>query len=255
MTAAKVRGTRIALAGLDGAAAEVTRWIDEGARSFVCLANVHLVETAHRTPRVAESLGRAGMILPDGAPVAWAAGRRVGHAVSRVTGSDLFEELCRRSPGHYRHFFYGSTSGTLARLEETVRRRYPGIVVCGRLAPPFRPLSEAEDAAVVSQINSARPDIVWVGLGAPKQELWMSWARDRLDAPALIGVGAVFDFASGTRRRAPTALRRFGLEWAFRLVLEPRRLGGRYLVTNSSFLAGIGRELIPPQGKTSANGS
>jgi N-acetylglucosaminyldiphosphoundecaprenol N-acetyl-beta-D-mannosaminyltransferase len=244
MTEAEVLGTSVAAVALAEAADELERWIRTGTRSYACLANVHVIETARRSPEVAESLRRAGLVLADGAPVAWFARRVLGRHAARVTGSDIFEELCRRSAGTYRHYFFGSTPETLAGLEAAVRERFPGVVVCGSHAPPFRPLSYGEQEAVVRTINEARPDIVWIGLGAPKQELWMAWARELLDAPVLAGIGAVFDFASGRKARAPRLVQRLGLEWLHRLASEPRRLARRYLVTNSSFVLGATRSLL-----------
>jgi N-acetylglucosaminyldiphosphoundecaprenol N-acetyl-beta-D-mannosaminyltransferase len=222
---------------------ELERWILERRREYVVLANVHVVESARRDPAVAEVLAHAGAVLPDGAPVAWSVRRAAGTGAERITGSDLFDELCRRSPsaGH-RHFFYGSTPETLASLTRIVRQRYPGIEICGTLSPPFsRSLKPSPDE--LAAIDAARPDVVWVGLGAPKQELWMRLARPQLSVPLLIGVGAVFDFASGRKRRAPQLLQRVGLEWAHRLAHEPRRLAKRYVVTNTTFTLAILRSL------------
>jgi N-acetylglucosaminyldiphosphoundecaprenol N-acetyl-beta-D-mannosaminyltransferase len=114
--------------------------------------------------------------------------------------------------------------------------------VCGLLSPPFRPLTDADLASLAAEVNAARPDVVWVGLGAPKQELFMQRARPLLEAPVLAGIGAVFDFASGTKPRAPRWMQKSGLEWTHRLASEPRRLSGRYLSTNTAFLVALARE-------------
>jgi N-acetylglucosaminyldiphosphoundecaprenol N-acetyl-beta-D-mannosaminyltransferase len=227
----------IATIGLERAVETIGTLIDRGERGYACLVNVHLVETARRSPSVRAALHGAALNLPDGAPVAWLAGRIGRSRVPRVTGSDLFAALCEA--GRHRHFFLGSTPETLRRLVETVQRDFPDVQICGVDSPPFRPLSEGESRELAARVNEARPDIVWVGLGAPQQELWMRANRARLHAPVLIGVGAVFDFASGTKPRAPRWLRRAGLEWVHRLVTEPRRLWRRYLVTNSRFLAHV----------------
>ena len=229
---------------LDEVCDELERWIAERRREYVCLANVHVVETARREPELADSLREAGMVLPDGAPVAWLARRRGGGPVPRLAGSDLFDELCRRSvAAGYGHFFYGSTPETLAGLTERLSRHYPGIRICGSLSPPFSPDVEVHQD-LIDHMNAARPDVVWVGLGAPKQECWMRRARELVEAPLLVGVGAVFDFASGNRSRAPRALQRLGLEWAYRLAQDPHRLGRRYLVTNTTFALALVRSLI-----------
>lgn len=245
----RVLGTPVAATSRDAACAELERWIAEGRREYVVLANVHLVETARRNPSVADALEHAGLVLPDGAPVAWWVRCAAGSQAERVTGSDVFEELCRRSPAAgYRHFFYGSTPETLDLLRGLVARRYPGIEICGALSPPFSPRVELRDDDLAA-IAAARPDIIWVGLGAPKQELWMRLARERLETPLILGVGAVFDFASGRTRRAPHWAQRLGLEWAHRVMREPRRLTGRYLTTNTTFALAILRSLLPPGGR------
>jgi N-acetylglucosaminyldiphosphoundecaprenol N-acetyl-beta-D-mannosaminyltransferase len=239
-----VLGLPITAGNLGDICDELERWIAGRRRAYVCLANVHVVETARRNPDLERSLREADMVLADGAPIAWIAGRRGGGRVPRVAGSDLFEELCRRSveAGH-RHYFYGSTPETLARLAARVRERHPGIRICGSLSPPFSPAVEV-GRDLTAGIDAARPDVVWVGLGAPKQECWMRRARELLEAPLLVGVGAVFDFASGTKARAPRPVQRLGLEWAFRLGQEPRRLSRRYLVTNTAFGLSLVREFL-----------
>jgi N-acetylglucosaminyldiphosphoundecaprenol N-acetyl-beta-D-mannosaminyltransferase len=124
-------------------------------------------------------------------------------------------------------------------LCEAVQKRFPSAYICGAISPPFGHVDEHEWRKIAAEVNAARPDIVWVGLGAPRQELWMHAHRRELDAPALIGVGAVFDFASGCKKRAPAWMRRSGLEWFFRLMQEPLRLGPRYVFTNSRFLLSV----------------
>ena len=185
------------------------------------------------------------MVLPDGAPVAWAIRLLTGEPTQRVAGADVFEELCRRSPAQgYRHYFLGSTDETLARMRAAAESRFPGIEICGSCSPPFGPALFDELPAIAQRVNEARPDVVWVGLGAPRQEQWMHAARPLLEAPLLLGVGAVFEFAAGTKRRAPGWMQGAGLEWAYRLLLEPRRLGRRYLVTNTAFSLALGRQLL-----------
>ena len=234
-----VNGVAVAATSRDQASSLLERWITEHRREYVVLANVHVVETARHDKDVADALAGAGLVLPDGAPVAWEVAHRAGARSERVTGSDIFDGLCRISPERgYRHFFYGSTSATLDALVRTVAARYPGLEVCGALSPAFAPKAVLRSDEL-DLINAARPDIVWVGLGAPKQEVWMRRARSALEAPLLIGVGAVFDFASGHKPRAPRLLQQLGLEWAFRLAQDPTQLARRYAVTNTSFIAGL----------------
>jgi N-acetylglucosaminyldiphosphoundecaprenol N-acetyl-beta-D-mannosaminyltransferase len=253
MTTVDVFAVPIAAIGLDQAVETIDAWIDRDERGYACLVNVHLVESARRSAGVRTALRDASLNLPDGAPVAWLAGRITRSRVARVTGSDLFAALC--ASGSRRHFLLGSTPETLQRLVAAVQREYPGARICGVASPPFGPLGERESAELAQLVNDARPDIVWVGLGAPRQELWMRENRWRLRAPALIGVGAVFDFASGAKRRAPRWLQDAGLEWAYRLATEPRRLWRRYLVTNTSFLVHVPAALVRPSRRSESRPS
>jgi N-acetylglucosaminyldiphosphoundecaprenol N-acetyl-beta-D-mannosaminyltransferase len=186
----------------------------------------------------------AGLVTPDGMPLVWL-GRLAGwRHVRRVYGPDLMLALCERSvTAGYRHFFYGATTSVLERLERRLVARYPGLHIVGRYAPPFRPLTGPEDDAVTRAINESSPDIVWVGLSTPKQERWMAEHVGRLDVPALIGVGAAFDFHAGVKRQAPRWMQRSGLEWVFRLGTEPRRLWRRYLRNNPRFVIQVLRQL------------
>jgi N-acetylglucosaminyldiphosphoundecaprenol N-acetyl-beta-D-mannosaminyltransferase len=221
------------------------QWIAEQRREYVCCAPVHVVETAHRDERVARALRGAGMVLPDGQPVAWALRLLTGESTDRIAGSDVFAELCRRSEHRsYRHFFVGGTQDILAKLRQSLAAAYPNLNVVGMVSPPFRHLSREEQRALIREIDAASPDVVWVGLGAPKQELWMHDVRNALRAPLLIGVGAVFDFVSGAKRRAPRWMQRSGLEWLHRLFSEPRRLAGRYLKTNTTFVFRVATTLL-----------
>ena len=155
----------------------------------------------------------------------------------RVCGSDLLDEVCAYGVSReYRHYFYGASPRVLELLVDRLQRRHPGLIVAGYRSPPFRPLTAAEDAADIAAINEAHPDFVWVGLGMPKQEKWMVEHLGKIDATALIGVGAAFDFHAGTKPRAPIWMQRSGLEWLFRLMTEPRRLAHRYLIDNTLFV-------------------
>ena len=155
---------------------------------------------------------------------------------ARVTGPDLMRELLKESgTKHYRHYFYGSTQETLDILREKITEKYPGAVIAGMYSPPFRSLTADEDAEIVEKINAAKPDFVWVGLGAPKQERWMAAHENRVQA-LMLGVGAAFDYEAGNIRRAPAWMQRCNLEWLYRLMQDPKRLFKRYFVTNTKFL-------------------
>jgi N-acetylglucosaminyldiphosphoundecaprenol N-acetyl-beta-D-mannosaminyltransferase len=234
---ADVIGTRVCTAPLADVVDELEGRLVTRERTYVCFANAHLTATARRDERTAAALEGASFVLADGAPVAWAAG------TERVAGADVFDAICGRSHGD-RHFFLGSTPEVLALLAASVAKRYPGVTVCGTYSPPFGPELFDDIRAISERINAARPDVLWVGLGAPRQEQWMQAARPLLDAPLVLGVGAVFEFVAGTKRRAPRWLQRAGLEWSFRLVREPRRLARRYLVTNAAFSLALARQRV-----------
>ncbi len=172
--------------------------------------------------------------------------RRRGVALAgRVYGPELFDAVCAATAGRgYRHFFFGGTDETLSRLQERLHANYPGMVICGAIAPPFRPLTSEEDRATVAAINAARPDILWVGLGCPKQEFWMHAHRDALELPVMVGVGQAFDLYAAMKPPAPRWMRENGLEWLFRFRQEPRRLWRRYLVHAPLFVGNVLMEEI-----------
>ena len=219
------------------ACAAIEGWIDRRTRDYVCVTGVHGVMESGRDPALRAIHNRAGLVVPDGMPLVWMA-RHLGFtATRRVYGPDLMQAMMAASVrGGHRHLFYGGGEGTAERLKAVLARTYPGLQVVGTITPPFRALSASEDAQFVDAINAARPDIVWVGLSTPKQERWMAAHRGRLECPALIGVGAAFDFLSGRKRQAPAWMQRNGLEWLFRLTFEPRRLAGRYIRNNPAFI-------------------
>jgi N-acetylglucosaminyldiphosphoundecaprenol N-acetyl-beta-D-mannosaminyltransferase len=207
----------------------------EGLRLQVHFCTTHTIVEAHDDPRLRAAL-QSGLAVADGLPIAWE-GRARGFPIGRVCGPDLMPALVDRARAQgARHFFYGGAAGVAEQLAERLAIRYPGIVVAGIESPPFRPLSAVEDEAMVDRLNRAQPDYVWVGLGTPKQDHWLADHRDRLDAAALLAVGAAFDILGGYRARAPLAIQRLGLEWAFRFAQEPRRLGRRYVVANTRFI-------------------
>lgn len=208
---------------------------EAGERLSMHFATVHSLVEAHDQPEVRDALAR-GVVEPDGMPLVWL-GRRASFPVERVCGPDFMLAVIEAGLRLNRsHFFYGGTPEASDALSGRLATRYPGLRIAGRLSPPFRALSAAEDDEVVDQINAAEPDYVWVGLGAPKQDLWVAAHRARLAAPVLLAVGAAFDFHAGTRTRAPSWMQRSGTEWIYRLLSEPRRLGGRYTRVNARFI-------------------
>jgi len=183
--------------------------------------------------------------VPDGFPLVWM-GQRKGFALQRrVYGPELMATFCEQTAGkRYRHYFYGGAPGVAEDLASRFSARFPGLRVAGICSPPFRPLSAEEDREQVADIERSRADVVWVGLGAPKQERWMFEHRKRLNVPVLIGVGAAFDFHTGRVPRAPVWMREHGFEWLFRLCVEPGRLWHRYLVHGSQFAVLAALELL-----------
>lgn len=208
---------------------------DTGEQLSLHFATAHTIVEAHDDPRLRDALSR-GLVQPDGMPLVWL-GRRAGIPVERVCGPDFLPALVERGiPEGRTHFFLGGALGVPEALVGRLAARFPGISVAGTMSPPFRPLSADEDDEIVNRINQAKPDYVWVGLGAPKQDLWVAEHRSRLDAAALLAVGAAFDFHAGTQRRAPGWMQRTGTEWLFRLISEPRRLARRYTRVNARFV-------------------
>jgi len=232
-----VLGVGVSPVNMDMAAAEIGRWIQEGQKHYVMLTGMHGVMEAVRDQRLRSVYNGCGLSLPDGMPMVWLLWRAGFSHADRVYGPDLMLTLFDRSQqAGYRHFLYGGSEETLDRLAGNLARRFPAAQIVGRYAPPFRPAGAAEDEGVIAAINAAAPDIVWVGLGTPKQDLWMARHRPLLGAAALIGVGAAFDFHAGLLRQAPRWIQRSGLEWAYRLGTDPVRLWRRYLIDNPWFL-------------------
>lgn len=231
----------------------IAAWGKARESRYVCICNVHSVITARQDAGFARVLAESDMNTPDGAPVAWLL-RRYGFASQqRINGPDLMWRQAKRAAQTGQPIFlYGGTDATLARLCEALLAAFPALVIAGHYSPPFRALTAEEDDAVVTRINASGAELVWVGLGCPKQENWMAAHRGRVKA-VMIGVGAAFDYHAGTIRRAPPWMRDAGLEWAFRFVSEPRRLAGRYVVTNSTFIGLVGRGSLlgrrPPSAK------
>lgn len=216
---------------------QISGWIENYARQYVSVCTVHTIMECQRDPQMRRAVNQAGLATPDGMPLVWLSKWWSQGEVSRVYGPDLMLALSQFSVERgYTHYFYGGAAGVPEMLAEKLQARFPGLKVAGSYSPPFRPLTPAENAQIIEQINQTRADIVWVGLGTPKQDLWMAAHRAQLTAPVLIGVGAAFDFHTGRIPQAPRWMQQAGLEWFFRLCQEPRRLWYRYLVYNPLFI-------------------
>jgi N-acetylglucosaminyldiphosphoundecaprenol N-acetyl-beta-D-mannosaminyltransferase len=214
-------------------------WIHNHSRCHtIGPTSMHGIVEAQHDPSFKEILNSTDAVVPDGMPLVWLGRRKGHHLPRRVYGPDLVLEFCEKTAGRgYRHFFYGGEPGVPERLAESLKRRFPTIEVCGTFSPPMRPLDPEEDKEIVSMISRAAPDVLWVGLGTPKQERWMHEHRDQLQIPVMVSVGAAFDILSGRRNQAPRWMREHGLEWLFRLLQEPRRLWRRYLIYGTEFIA------------------
>jgi N-acetylglucosaminyldiphosphoundecaprenol N-acetyl-beta-D-mannosaminyltransferase len=238
-----VLGVHVSAVNVASAVNEIQQWIREGCRSYATLTGVHGVMESVRDEEIRQAHNAAGLVLPDGMPLAWLLRHSGYTSADRVCGPDLMQAIFEQfQQTGYRHFLYGATWHTLEMLKRNLQSKFPACRIVGAHAPPFRPAGAHEDNAVIEEINVSAADIIWVGLSTPKQELWMARHRHRLSAPALIGVGAAFDFHSGLVRRAPRWLQRTGLEWAFRMAMAPRRLSKRYLRNNPAFVALIAAE-------------
>ena len=225
-------------------------WIDQMVQArehgYVCVCNVHAVMASSEDPELRASLLSSSLNVPDGQPLVWAMSA-LGHRLDdRVYGPELMARSCARSAasGQRLYLYGGRNQGALVQLTLNLRQRYPGVRIVGGYSPPHRPLTADERAEVVHQINAARADVVWVGIGVPKQEKWMAQLRSELRAPVLIGVGAAFDFHAGLVPQAPPWMQELGLEWAYRLAHEPRRLWRRYTRYNPRFVRDFGRQLV-----------
>ena len=212
---------------------------------YVSTCPVYTVMLGHERADVRAALNGATWATADGVPVVWAQRWLGGRGAQRVYGPDLMQALCARSAVRgYRQYLLGGGPGVAEQLAATLERAHPGLQIAGVACPPYRALTPDEENALVAQINRSRADIVWVGLGSPKQDLWMARMRPRLEAPLLVGVGAAFDFHTGRVAQAPRWMQRAGLEWAFRLASEPRRLWRRYLIYNPKFIAALAGQLL-----------
>ncbi len=243
--AARVLGVPLALTDYRGTLDWIAATVAAGERGYICVCNVHTVMASNEDEELRNALLASSMNVPDGQPLVWAL-NALGHALGeRVYGPELMARACERAPATEQRFYLygGRNQGALVQLALNLRRCYPGISIVGGYSPPHRPLTAEEEAAVAEEINRAGADVVWVGIGVPKQEKWMAKMRERLNAPVLVGVGAAFDFHAGLVPQAPSWMQAAGLEWAYRLAHEPRRLWRRYTRYNPRFVTAFAAQL------------
>ena len=242
----RILGTDIAVTNMKQVVSYLENHLDELRGKYICVSNVHTTVMAFRDAAYQKVQNGAALALPDGKPLSFVSRRRGYGDAERVAGPDLMPEILRVSEEKgYRHYFFGSKPETLAILRKKLREQYPHLVIAGMASPPYYPsvreIPAEEDERAVEAMNAARPDFIWVGLGAPKQEEWMALHEGRVNG-VMLGVGAAFDFHAGTTKRAPKWMQESYLEWLFRIFQDPKRLVGRYLSTNLTFIVQTCRE-------------
>ncbi len=239
-----VLGVRVHAIQTEDVVSQLSSWIEgRDFGRYVAVTGMHGVAEARQDSRFRKVLNAADLVVPDGMPLVWLGRWHRYPLRRRVTGSELMETFCRETGPRYRHFFYGGAPGVAEELASVLQQRH-GISVAGTHAPPFRPLSAQEEREVARQVERAAPDVLWVGLSTPKQERWMYEHRGRLKVPVMLGVGAAFDMHTGRLERAPVWMQDRGLEWLFRLLVEPQRLWRRYLVVIPKAAWCVCRELM-----------
>lgn len=212
------------------------KYIKDLSGDYMCVSNVHTTVTSYEDKEYCMIQNGGIMAIPDGGPLSSVGKKRGYKDMERTTGPSYMGEILKISVEKgYRHYFYGSTEETLGKLYKILERDYPGLQIAGMHSPPFHSISKEEDAFIVEQINETKPDFVWVGLGAPKQERWMAEHQGKVNG-FMVGVGAGFDYFAGNIKRAPEWMQKSNLEWMFRLMQDPRRLFKRYWHTNIRFI-------------------
>ena len=234
--------TNISVTNMQDTISYINAHIEELRGKYICVSNVHTTVMSYENERYREIQNGAAMALPDGAPLSSYSRKKGFKDARRVTGPDLMLELFRVSEKRgYRHFFYGATQQTLDSMRRVLERDYSDVQIAGMYSPPFRKLTKEEDEMIENLINESKPDFIWVGLGAPKQEEWMYEHQDRLNG-VMIGVGAGFDYLAGYIKRAPMWMQKISMEWFYRLLQDPSRLWKRYFTTNVKFIRFTRRE-------------
>ena len=246
---AHVLGVKVSAVDLKLAVGLAERWIASGRRGgYICVTGVHGVMEAQSDTELRRILNDAAINAPDGMPMSWVGWLQGFHSMDRVFGPDLMAALCSVAAVRgFRNFFYGGKPGVAQLLSETLQRRFSGLQVAGTYTPPFGPLTREQEQDVCELVQRSKPDIVWVGLSTPRQERFMAQYADRLQVPLLIGVGAAFDYHTGQIRDCSAWVKRAGLQWAHRLMQDPRRLWRRYLRNNPLFLWKIAGQLLGPR--------
>ena len=242
-----VIGFPVTAVPFDQQIALMLKWGKRHFSKFVCVANVHMLTEAYWDPGLGTVLHNADLVTPDGMPLVWMVRLLGAYAQDRVAGMDIMQAICAAAPGQgVSVFFLGSEPAVLQLMRDRLEREYPHLTIAGMLSLPFRPLTPAEDQEIIQTIHQSGAGIVFVSLGCPKQEFWMSQHKSQIEA-VMVGIGGVFPIYAGLYKRAPDFIRESGLEWLYRLIQEPRRLWKRYTSTIPPFLWLALKQLVKRQ--------
>ena len=232
----KILGVNVSCLNMQTLLDYIKNSLDSIKGKYICVTNVHTVVTSYDDEQYRNVQNGAILVLPDGGPIAKECRKRGYTETERTTGPDFLNEILKISSKYdYKHFFYGSTEETLIKLRKSIEDKYNNVNIVGMYSPPFRKLTNDEDENIIKMINDSKADFLWVGLGAPKQEIFMAEHKDRIYS-LTVGVGAAFDYVAGNIKRAPSWMQKLNLEWLYRLLQDPARLFNRYLYTNTKFI-------------------
>jgi len=248
MSTENILGYAVTTGSKEDCVSKISEWIEnpEGTKYFVC-ANPHSIEVARKDELFSRALRDADLVVPDGIGVVLASGLLGGMIRERVTGMDIFLGLSEtlNSTGNQRYFFLGSAGSNLKKIEEKMKKDFPDITITGTYSPPFKPeFIDEDNRLMIEAINRAAPDVLWVGMTAPKQEKWIYQNKDRLNVKFIGAIGAVFDFYTGNVKRSHPIFQKMGLEWLPRLIQQPRRLWRRNFVSNPMFLLRVFKQRL-----------
>jgi len=224
-----ILGVKINVLNMETTLAQLSDWIREHQKTYVCVVPAHSVMACVDNPGLLPIFNDAGLSTPDGMSIVWLLKARGFKNTRRVYGPDLLEAVCEHGlRKDWKHYFFGGAPGIAQELGQKLKAQYPSLAVAGSYSPPFGRPNENEDKVLVDAINTSEADIVWVGMSSPWQEIWMHEHLGKINAPVMVGIGAAFDFLTGNKKQAPRWMQQTGLEWFYRLVNEPRRLWPRY---------------------------
>lgn len=236
MQTCNILGVDISVTNMKDTVEYIEKNLESLKGNYICVSNVHTTVMAYENEEYRKIQNGGALALPDGGPLSTVSRKRGFTNAERVTGPDLMEEIFKISEEKgYTHYFYGSTQETLDELKVKLTTKYPKLKIAGLYSPPFKKKVENEDMGKISKINDLGVDFFWVGLGAPKQEIWMNMHKNKIKA-IMIGVGAGFDYHADKIKRAPKFMQKNNLEWAYRLMQDPKRLFNRYFKTNCKFI-------------------